>query len=89
MPIIKVASTSQPQSTGSAIARVVQAEGTAEVQAIGVGAVNQAVKALAVAHRHLHKAKLATAVVPGFVDLELAGRERTALCFRVVVLVRR
>jgi stage V sporulation protein S len=66
-----------------AIAGVVREHGCAEVQAIGAGAVNQAVKAVAIAHSYLEEDGIHIITIPCFIDIEIEGQERTAI--RLVV----
>jgi stage V sporulation protein SpoVS len=57
----------------------------ADVQAIGAGAVNQAIKAIAIAHGYLEQDGLEIVCVPAFVEIEVSGEERTAIKFSVEV----
>ncbi len=66
-----------------AIAGVVREHKRAEVQAIGAGAVNQAVKATAIARGYLHEDGLDVVCIPEFTTVEIDGKERTAI--RLVV----
>ncbi len=54
-------------------------DGATEVQAIGAGAVNQAVKAIAIARGFVAPGGLDLVVVPAFVDIQIEGEERTAI----------
>jgi stage V sporulation protein S len=81
--IIKVAAKSRPGSVAGAIAGVVREHGRAEVQAIGAGAVNQAVKAVAIARGYLAEDGLDVICIPVFIELSIDGLERTAV--RLVV----
>jgi len=54
-------------------------EGYAEMQAIGASAVNQAIKAVAIARDYLRKDDMDLIVVPGFTSVEIDGAERTAI----------
>jgi len=81
--IIKVASTSRTTLVAGAIAGVMREQRTAEVQAIGAGAVNQAVKALATARMFLEGDGIEIYCVPYFMDVDIDGNERTAVRFRV------
>jgi stage V sporulation protein S len=82
-PIIKVASSSRATSVAGAIAAVMRERAEAEVQAIGAGAVNQAVKALAIARQFLVGDQINIVCTPQFIDLEIHGNERTAVRFTV------
>ena len=86
MDIIKVAARSRSTSVAGAIAGVVREHGRAEVQAIGTGAVNQAVKAVAIARDYLALDGIDIICVPVLIELILDGRECTAV--RLVVETR-
>jgi stage V sporulation protein S len=81
--IIKVSSQSRTSAVAGAIAGVVREKRRAEVQAIGAGAVNQAVKAIAIARGYLQEDGLDVICIPEFTSVEIDGKERTAL--RLVV----
>lgn len=81
--IIKVASTSRTTLVAGAIAGVMREQRSAEVQAIGAGAVNQAVKALATARMFLEGDGIDIYCIPYFMDVDIDGNERTAVRFRV------
>ncbi len=77
--IIRVAAQSRSTAVAGAIAGVVRDDGRAEVQAIGAGAVNQAVKAVAIARGFLTLDGLDVICIPSFADVEIGGQERTAI----------
>ena len=77
--IIRVASQSRSTAVAGAIAGVIREHGRAEVQAIGAGAVNQAVKAAAIARGFLVLDGLDVVCIPSFADVEIGGQERTAI----------
>ena len=79
MDIIKVAGTSRTSAVAGAIAGVFREHRYAEVQAIGAGAVNQAIKALVLATKYLEKDGISIAFIPQFSDVEIDGKVRTAL----------
>ncbi len=81
--IIKVSSTSRSTAVAGAIAGVIREYGHAEVQAIGASAVNQAVKAIAIARGYLAEDGYDISCVPTFTEVEINGQERTAVRFRV------
>ncbi len=81
--IIKVSSKSRSTAVAGAIAGVIRQHQQAEVQAIGAGAVNQAVKALAIACGYLVRDEIEIVVVPRFTEVDIDGHERTAVRFRV------
>ena len=79
MSIIKVSARSRTASVAGAIAGVVRESGRAEVQAIGAGAVNQAVKAIAIATGYLAEEDVHVISVPSFAEVLIDGHERTAI----------
>ncbi|MDR9390532.1 MAG: stage V sporulation protein S [Trueperaceae bacterium] len=83
METLRVSATSRPHAVAGAIAGVLRRDRTVAVQAIGASAVNQAIKALAVARGYLADDRLELAATPGFVTLELHGEERTAVHLHV------
>jgi stage V sporulation protein S len=80
---VRVAAKSKAPAVAGAIAGIVREQGRAEVQAIGAGAVNQAVKAIAIARGFLALEGLDVVCIPGFTDVEIDGQERTAIRFAV------
>ena len=81
MDIIKVAGTSRTSAVAGAIAGVFRENQRAEVQAIGAIAVNQAVKALALARGYLQEDGFEVIFYVEFVDIEIEGKIRTAIRF--------
>lgn len=81
--IIKVSAHSRSTALAGAIAKVIREYHFAEVQAIGAGAVNQAVKGLAIARSYLQGDNLDITCTPHFMDVDIAGQERTAIRFTV------
>jgi stage V sporulation protein S len=79
MDVIKVSANSRTSAVAGAIAGVVREHKRAEVQAIGAGAVNQAVKALVLATGYLAGDGIAVVCVPQFVDVEIDDKVRTAI----------
>lgn len=84
--VIKVSARSRTASVAGAIAGVMREIGQAEVQAIGAGAVNQAVKAIAIARGYLMEEGTDIVCIPSFIEIDIDGSERTAL--HVLVLPR-
>lgn len=84
--VLRVSGTSRPNAVAGAIAALLRSEGTVELQAIGPQAVNQAVKALAIARGYVHDDGLDLTTVPSFVTLELHDQERTALRFHATAV---
>ena len=84
MEILKVASRSNPNSVSGAIAGALELHGVVELHAVGAGAVNQTVKAIAIARRLIEKdASPDIKVIPGFMELEIAGQKKTGIRFIV------
>lgn len=81
--VIKVSARSRSTAVAGAIAGVMRQHNYAEVQAIGAGAVNQAVKALAIARGYLERDEIDIVTMPYFTEVEIDGQERTAVRFRV------
>jgi stage V sporulation protein S len=81
--VIKVSARSRSTAVAGAIAGVIREHHYAEVQAIGAGAVNQAVKALAIARGYLHRDELDIVFIPFFIEVDIEGQERTAVRFAV------
>jgi len=79
MDIIKVAATSRSTAVAGAIAGVMRERGHVNVQAIGAGAVNQAVKAVIIARGYLELDGIDVVCVPLFVEVIIDGQERTAV----------
>ncbi len=83
MTLLKVSSKSSPTAVAGALAGVLRREGEAEVQAIGAGAVNQAVKAIAICRGYVAPNGIDLVCIPAFADVEINGDQRTALKFIV------
>jgi len=82
MEVLKVASRSNPNSVAGAIAGALEHDGVVEVHAIGAGAVNQTVKAIAITRRLVEKSgEVPIKVIPGFIELKIAGEEKTGIRF--------
>lgn len=83
--VIKVSAKSRSTAVAGAIAGVIRERRYAEVQAIGAGAVNQAVKALAIARGYLDQDNIDIVFVPYFTEVTIDEQERTAVRFAVEV----
>jgi stage V sporulation protein S len=81
--VIKVSAKSRSTAVAGAIAAVIREHRYAEVQAIGAGAVNQAVKALAIARGYLTGDEIDIVCTPFFTEVDIDGQERTAVRFTV------
>ncbi|MFN2188999.1 MAG: stage V sporulation protein S [Candidatus Promineifilaceae bacterium] len=79
MSVIKVSARSRTASVAGAIAGVVREAGRAEVQAIGAGAVNQSIKAIAIATGYLAEEDIHVVSIPAFSEVLIDGQERTAI----------
>ncbi len=79
MGVLKVSSKSNPNSVAGALSAVLRESGKAEIQVIGAGALNQAVKAVAIARGFVAPGGMDLVVVPAFTDLKIDGEERTAI----------
>jgi len=77
--ILKVSSRSNPNSVAGAMAGVVRQSGAVEVQVVGAGALNQAVKAIAIARGYLTPSNVDLICIPTFADIEIDGESRTAI----------
>jgi stage V sporulation protein S len=83
--VLKVASTSKPVSVAGAIAGVIRSQGRVEIHAIGAGAVNQVIKAIAISRGYVAPSGLDLVCIPSFIELTLGGEERTGIRFLVEV----
>jgi stage V sporulation protein S len=79
MDIIKVAATSRSTAVAGAIAGVMREQGRVDVQAIGAGAVNQAIKAVCIARGYLEEDGIDIMCLPSFVEVQIDDHERTAV----------
>jgi stage V sporulation protein S len=79
MDVIKVSANSRTSAVAGAIAGVIREFNRAEVQAIGAGAVNQAIKALVLATGYLKSDGIDVACVPEFADVAIDDKVRTAI----------
>jgi stage V sporulation protein S len=77
--VLKVSSRSNPNSVAGAMAGVVRQSGVVEVQVIGAGALNQAVKAIAIARGYVAPSGVDLVCIPTFADIEIDGESRTAI----------
>jgi stage V sporulation protein S len=79
MELIKVSANSRSTAVAGAIAGVIREHGRAEVQAIGAGAVNQAIKAAAIARGYLLLDGINVIIIPSFGEVDIDGSERTTV----------
>ena len=79
MEVLKVSSKSNPNSVAGALAGVLREKGSAEIQAIGAGALNQAIKAIAIARGFVAPSGMDLVCVPAFTDIDIDGDQKTAI----------
>lgn len=79
MEVLKVAAKSNPNSVAGALAGILRERGDVEIQAIGAGALNQAIKAVAIARGFVAPSGIDLVCIPAFVDIQIDGDERTAM----------
>jgi stage V sporulation protein S len=77
--VLKVSTRSRPSAVAGAIAGVIRDSGMAEVQSIGAGATNQAIKAVAIARSYLSEEGIDIVCTPSFIDVAIEDEERTAI----------
>lgn len=82
--VLKVSADSKPKAVAGAVAAVVREKGSVEIQAIGAGAVNQAVKAIAISRGYVAPNGIDLVAIPAFAKVEIDGEERTAIKFLIV-----
>lgn len=83
MEVLKISSASKPKSVAGAIAAVLRNAGIVELQAIGAGAVNQAVKSVAIARGYVVDDGIDLVCAPEFTKITVEGEERTAMRFQI------
>ncbi|MCL2018453.1 MAG: stage V sporulation protein S [Oscillospiraceae bacterium] len=86
MELIKVSARSVPKLVAGAIAAVAREKKIVEIQAVGAGAINQAVKSIAIARVYTEENSLDLVCRPAFVNIEIDGTEKTAMKFVVEAL---
>ena len=79
MEVLKVSTKSNPNSVAGALAAIIKEKNIVEIQAVGAGAINQAVKAIAIARGFVAPSGKDIVCVPAFTDIEIDGEERTAI----------
>ena len=79
METLKVSSKSNPSSVAGALANVFREKGNVEIQAVGAGALNQAIKAVAIARGFIAPSGKNLVCIPAFADITIDGEERTAI----------
>lgn len=79
MEVLKVSSKSSPNAVAGALAGVIREKGGVEIQAIGAGAINQAVKAVAIARGFVAPSGMDLICIPAFTEINIDGENRTAV----------
>lgn len=79
MEVLKVSTKSNPNSVAGALAAIIKEKNIVEIQAVGAGAINQAVKAIAIARGFVAPSGKDIICVPAFTDIIIDGEERTAI----------
>ena len=79
METLKVSTKSNPNSVAGALANVFREKGSVEIQAVGAGALNQAIKAIAIARGFVAPSGKNLVCIPAFTDITIDGEERTAI----------
>ena len=79
MQILRVSSQSKVSAVAGAIAGVIRDAGRAEIHVVGAGALNQAIKAVAVSRGYLAPEGMDVICIPGFVEVRIKNEERTAI----------
>ncbi len=79
MEILKVSSRSSPNNVAGAIAGVIRENKKVEIQAVGAGAVNQAVKSVVIARGYLAPIGVELICLPAFTSVQIDGEDRTAI----------
>lgn len=83
MHFLQVSGKSNPAAVAGAIAGTIRETGSATLQAIGAGAINQTIKAIAIARGYVAPSGIDLICVPAFIDIVIDGEERTAMRFHV------
>lgn len=79
MEILKVSSKSNPSKVAGAIANIYREKGTVEIQTIGAGSLNQAIKAIAICRGFVAPTGDNLVVIPAFSDIVINGEQKTAI----------
>jgi stage V sporulation protein S len=83
MEVLKISSGSKPKLAAGAIASVLRNNGSVDVHAIGAGAVNQAVKSIAIARSYVTAEGIEIVCAPAFIKILVGDEEKTAIKFHV------
>ncbi len=79
MEVLKVSAKSSPNAVAGALAGVLRENGHAELQSVGAGALNQSIKAIAIARGFVAPSGMDLVCIPAFTDIIIDGEERTAI----------
>lgn len=79
MEVLKVSTSSKPNLVAGALAAIIRDGGAVEIQTIGAGALNQAIKAIAVARGFMSSNGIDIVCIPAFIDIKIDGDKRTAI----------
>ena len=79
MEVLKVSTKSNPNAVAGALAGVLREEKSVELQSIGAGTLNQAIKAVAIARGFMAPSGVDLICIPAFADITIDGEERTAI----------
>ncbi len=79
MEVLKVSSKSNPNAVAGALAGIIREKAAVEIQVVGAGALNQAVKAIAIARGFLAPSGVDIWCIPSFRDIEINGEKKTAI----------
>ena len=79
MEVLKVSSKSKPNSVAGALANAFREKQTVEIQAVGAGSLNQAIKAIAIARGYVAPSGKNLCIIPAFSDIQIDGEEKTAI----------
>jgi stage V sporulation protein S len=85
MKLLKVSSTSKPNSVAGAIAGIIRTENKVQIQTIGAGALNQTIKSIAIARGFIAPTGQEIVCIPFFKDIEINGEVRTAIVINVEI----
>jgi stage V sporulation protein S len=80
---LKVSAKSNPNAVAGALAAVMRERNAAEIQAVGAGAINQAIKAVAIARSYLRDSDIDVICIPSFITVEISDHERTGISLAV------
>lgn len=79
MDVLRISTKSNPNSVAGAIAGLIKEKGKAEMQAIGAGALNQAIKAIAIARGFVAPSGVDLICIPAFTEIKIDDDERTGI----------